>query len=252
MTSFRVSLLYVVSLALAAMGPTVAACSTEQQPDGSRGAPATESPPLGTAEAVSPVPCPVLADVCRSARLLEEALKQGDVDFVIRNSRFREATCPAERPAGMGGPYPLCDGDEGRGQTLLGFTVLNDVTGLTYSVAELEWLLREATDANTNGGDWRVRSVACRQEDVQLATRCSRSVAVFGYEVAGGRLAGTGVLMFELTMATDGGFVVEVITAAFAIPQRDADVLLNGGDLSSTPAHLATFGFGPFRRWRTP
>ena len=252
---------WVASLVLVLTGVAAAACSTAQQSGGSPSLLPAASPSLGApaaigvpspTEAPGPASCPVLVAVCTAASLLQEALKQGDVGFVIRTVHFREVTCPIAPPAGKGGPYPLCDADQGRGQTLLGFTVLNDVTGLMYDASTLEGILQQAIDASTKDGDWRLRSVACRQQDVEPATGCSGSLAVFGYEAASGKLAGTSVLMFEFALTADGRFAVERITTAFAIPKRDTDVLLNGGDLHPQPAHLATFGFGPFHRWSTP
>lgn len=141
----------------------------------------------------------------------------------------------------------------GRGQELSGFTVVNDAVGLVYDKSRLIRDLAQVVDTSTSGGDWRVRSIACRLDATAPASECSTSLVVFGY-VDGGQLVSTSVLMFELHLpgGAESGFLIEQITNAFAIWRQDTDILLNGGALSTTPAHSSTFDFGPFHRWSPP
>lgn len=196
--------------------------------------------------AASPTPCPVQSDVCAAAKAIEDALRTDSVAPILSKAKFNQYQCPATRPQGLGGPYPLCDSDDGMGKTLEGFPTQNDVTGLLLSREAVEAELKRATDSQTKDGDWRVRTVACRMD----SSACTDALIVMGYVGPAGQLANSsGAFLLKVASGGSEAFVVETYTMAFAL--GDAEILLSGGSLPSEPAHLATFGYGPFHRWST-
>lgn len=209
----------------------------------------TSTPPTVAELAV----CPVAQAVCAAAAGIESAIRTGDVDYLMSKAQFLPYNCPVVLATGKGGPYPLCDDDAGRGQELQGFAFLNDVTRLIYGKSSLDADLTEVTDAQTRGGDWRVRTIACRLDASAPLSECSPSLVVLGY-LNGGQLVSASVLMFEVQakQPSGGEFLIERLTNAFTIWRQDTDILLGGGTLSKEPAHAATFGFGPFYRWSPP
>jgi hypothetical protein len=87
---------------------------------------ATGSP---TIEAIRPtstvspevVDCPVDGDTCAHALQIAEAWSSGDLDGLMALKRPISAKCPVPRPAGLGGPYPLCEDAAVDGELRTGF-----------------------------------------------------------------------------------------------------------------------------------
>lgn len=262
------SRLFALSAALS-LSALAVGCGGGQEPSASPPSkPATNTPvaetstPIFTATATAvptrtpPVSktCPVAQGACDAAAAIESAIRTGDVDYLLSRAHFRPFTCPVVRPSGKGGPYPLCDDDMGRGQELPGFPVWNDVTRLIYNRSSLIGDFAQMVDTSTRGGDWRVRTIACRLDALAPLVECSPSLVVFGYVNDGQLVSSTNVQLFELQSLErpETGFLIDNLTGAFAIRRRDTDILLGGGTLSQEPAHSSLFGFGPFHRWNAP
>lgn len=106
----------------AAMATFVIACGGDG--DDETAPTATAAPASPTTAAASPTAqagqCPVAADLCTFAATVERNL-QSDLSQVVALARAQSYNCPATRPQGLGGPYPLCD--QTPGQTRQGFPV---------------------------------------------------------------------------------------------------------------------------------
>lgn len=238
-----------VPIVLVLLGLAAVACSDDQistRPSPSSTAPSITAP-TSTPEptVLGPVGCPVSEWVCDAAMLVQSSLQSADFALLLQRAEFATFECPIERPSGLGGPYPLCD--DTPGETRTGFATYNDVTRLVETPERLRsFYLATMIDAETAGGDWRVRSVACATDSVPDG--CERALIVFGFVDAQDEILGPSISVFELQQRPDG-WVFTSLANIFALPDGVIETLVDGGPTLSGTPHTAIADFGPFHRW---
>jgi hypothetical protein len=200
-------------------------------------------------ETVVPTPtrCPVAAAFCQFAANIEFALQQNDVGILDRATRLQNFSCPFPRPAGAGGPYPLCDSVQRSGETRAGVGFTNDTTSFVYPEERMhDQIWRLITDDATSGFDWRIRSLACGTTDG--VSDCSRVAIAFGKENDQGELVGEETQLLVLRVSSEGGGQVMIDGAVIGFAMKDAPHALHGGTVES-PGHLLFFTYREFWRW---
>lgn len=171
-------------------------------------APPPSLTPASTIPSASPslstTGCPLPSSACAQASSINTWLTAGDVESVARATQTHNFICPASRPSGAGGPFPLCAGaDPGEGRSGVGVARRYSEGGVV-SIDGYHESLRgfmaaiESTASDPNGrGALRLVGVSC-VDGAQVPMNCTRSIAIFSailrqtslsgiWGVAGGR-----------------------------------------------------------------
>jgi hypothetical protein len=201
---------------------------------------ARASPPAGQ--------CPVAQDVCVFASSIARAVTDGNVDALVSAAQLREYSCPATRPQGLGGPYPLCD-NAAAGEKRQGFQIaylasegqVLDAAGLRDAIRR--WLqsgLSATTSDQYGAGGNRLFSVGC----VAGIVPCGNQVVlVFSQRQASIPTRIELLLYFERLQSTGQPRLTFVAVGPLLRPEEEAAALKGG----SYPAFLAPQGWPPIQ-----
>ncbi len=211
--------------------------------------------PTTTPEATA-TPCPVNADACAFAALLNGWLVGGEFDSILATWRPTEYECPGPVAQGLGGPYPLCD-DAYPSEVREGYAIGTDTHGFVVSAQQLRndelrrWrdsALANVTD-RVGGGAFAVYSIGCWVSDNEGPDACDQKFSAVLSAIVDGGSSGqfrTYVVFLVVTDPASGGHSITGLVTVGPTPDLP-NTLVNGGRSKALPAELGKYAYHPWQ-----